>query len=101
MAFISNERYERLESKKSFLDVAPELVVEVLSPNDSASALLQKLREYFSVDVRLVWVADPTACSVFAYRSVTDIREFSVGEILIADDVLPGFEVNVEELFEE
>jgi Uma2 family endonuclease len=101
VAFISNERYGRLGSKAGFLDVAPELVVEVLSPRDSAAGLTQKLREYFQVGVSLVWVADPEAKAVLAYRSVTDVREFRESDLLPGDDVLPGFSVDVARLFEE
>src|SRR3972149_2772219 len=95
VAYISNERYERLGSKRGFLDVAPDLVVEVLSPHDSASELTQKLREYFAVGVRLVWVADPTARAVLAYRSLTDVRELRESDRLSGDEVLPGFEAPV------
>jgi Uma2 family endonuclease len=101
VAFISNERYERLESKRGFLKVPPDLVVEVLSPHDSAADLAQKLREYFAVGVRLVWVADPETKAVLAHRSLTDVREFRDGDRLPGDDVLPGFDVAVAELFEE
>ena len=98
--FISNERYAQKQSE-SYLDVAPELIVEVLSPNDSWSAVMQKLREYFAISVRLVWVADPAARRVFAYRSLTDVREFAEADDLPGDDVLPGFAVKVAQLFEE
>jgi Uma2 family endonuclease len=53
------------------------LIVEVLSPHDSAAGLVQKLREYFAIGVRLVWVADPAARAVLAYRSLTDVRELT------------------------
>jgi Uma2 family endonuclease len=101
VAFISNEGYGRLGSRTGFLDVAPELVVEVLSPHDSAAGLTQKLREYFQAGVRLVWVADPEAKAILAYRSVTDVREFRESDVLPGDDVLPGFTVGVARLFEE
>ena len=101
VAYLSNERYERLGSKRGFLDVAPDLVVEVLSPHDSAAGLTQKLREYFAIGVRLVWVADPDARAVLAYRSLTDVRELRETDRLSGDDVLPGFEVPVASLFEE
>jgi Uma2 family endonuclease len=101
VAYLSNERYDRLGSKQGFLDVAPDLVVEVLSPHDSAAGLTQKLREYFAIGVRLVWVADPDARAVLAYRSLTDVREIRETDRLTGDDVLPGFEVPVASLFEE
>ena len=101
VAYLSNERYERLGSKQGFLSVAPDLVVEVLSPHDSAAGLTQKLREYFAIGVRLVWVADPGARAVLAYRSFTDVREIRETDRLSGEDVLPGFEVSVASLFDE
>lgn len=47
-----------------------------------------------------MWVADPEAKVVFAYRSLTDVREFKEGDTLPGDDVLPGFAAPVKELFE-
>lgn len=101
VAFISNERYARREKKSGYLDVAPELVVEIMSPDDRWNDVTQKLREYFAIGVRLVWVADPSTRTVYAYRSLTDVREFSQADTLTGDDVLPGFSVPVADLFEE
>ena len=98
--FISNERYARKKGT-GFLDVAPDLVVEILSPNDRWTEVTQKLREYFAIGVRLVWVVDPQSRSVYAYRTLTDVREFSASDDLLGEDVLPGFSVKVAQLFEE
>ncbi len=98
---MSHDRLAQRKSKQGYLDVAPELVVEVLSPDDSWSNVTQKLREYFAAGVELVWVADPASRSVHAYRSLTDVREFSSADTLTGDDVLPGFSVPVDKLFEE
>ena len=99
--FLTHETEKRCSPELAYFDVAPDLVVEVLSPDDRAVDLNQKLREYFEIGVRLVWVADPEARVVSAYRSLTDIREFDASATLSGDDVLPGFEVAVGSLFEE
>lgn len=104
--FISKERAAKLTSP-GYLDVAPELVVEVMSPDDRWSEIMQKLREYFAIGVRLVWVADPDPRTVYAYRSPTDVRLFTESKggvtppLLPGDDVLPGFSAAVASLFEE
>jgi Uma2 family endonuclease len=99
--FITNETFQRRSESLAFLDVAPELVVEVLSPEDRVVELNQKLREYFAVGVHLVWVADPTARAVHVYRSPTDVREVGGTAQLTGEDVLRGFETPVASLFEE
>ena len=101
VAFISNERYAQQKQEEGFLEVAPELIVEVMSPDDRWSDVKQKWREYFSIGVKLVWVADPMARTVSAHRSLTDVREFTEADSLTGDDVLPGFSVAVASLFEE
>lgn len=99
--FISHERYARRTPGPGYLDVAPELIVEVLSPDDTVMGLSEKLREYFAIGVRLVWIADPRARLVYAYRSLTDIREFKDTDTLPGDEVLPGFVVSVATLFDD
>jgi Uma2 family endonuclease len=101
VVYLSTERYQRLASKLGFLDVAPDLIVEVLSPHDSAAGLTQELREYFAIGVRLVWVVDPEARTILAYRSLTDVREIRETDRLTGDDVLPGFEIAAAALFGE
>ncbi|NJO06009.1 MAG: Uma2 family endonuclease [Chloroflexaceae bacterium] len=87
--FISHERYARY-SGAAYLDIAPDLVVEVLSPSNRWTEITQKLREYFAIGVRLVWVVDVEGCSVFAYRALTEVREFPTDADLPGDEVLPG-----------
>ncbi len=101
VAFVSHEQYAQQKRESGFLNITPELVVEILSPDDRWSDVTQKLRECFSIGVRLVWVADPAARTIYAYRSLTDVREFTESGTLTGDDVLPGFSVPVANLFEE
>lgn len=97
--FISNERYAQ-KTASAFWEIAPDLVVEVMSPNDSWSEVTTKLREYFAIGVRLVWILDPKVQAVYAHRSLTDVREFAATSELTGDDVLPGFRIPVAKLFE-
>jgi Uma2 family endonuclease len=98
--YISNERYAQ-KGPSAFLDVSPDLVVEILSPSDPWTDVTQKLRDYFTIGVRMVWVVDPKARSIYAYRSPTEIREFTENDTLPGDDILPGFSVPVARLLEE
>lgn len=100
IVFISNERLAQ-RGTSDFMDVAPDLVVEIMSPDDRWNEVTRKLEEYLEIGVRLVWIVDPETDSIFAYRSMTDVRRFEKSEMLIADDVLPGFTTPVEELFQE
>ncbi len=101
VAFISNARWAQQKNKDKYLEIAPELIVEVLSPDDRWKDVTQKLREYFNIGVQVVWVADPAARTVFAYRSLTEVREYTEKDALTGDEVLPGFSVPVASFFEE
>ena len=99
VTFISNERLAQVQSH-SYLDVAPELIVEVMSPDDRWYDINDKLAEYFDVGVQIVWVADPQRRQVRVYRSLTEIEILGVDDTLSGGEVLPGFGVAVAELFE-
>ncbi len=99
--FVTHDTYGRRSPALAYLDVAPDLIVEVLSPEDRVVEMNQKLGEYFEIGVRMVWVADPEARAIQAYRSPTDVRLFRETDRLAADDLLPGFDVSVASLFEE
>jgi Uma2 family endonuclease len=98
VAFISNERLAQVQSQ-SYLDVAPELIVEVMSPDDRWYDVNDKLTEYFDVGVQMVWVADPQRRQVRVYRSLTEIKILGAEDTLSGGEVLPGFGVAVAELF--
>lgn len=100
-AFISNERSARRSSASSYLDVAPELVIEILSPDDRWNEVMEKLSDYFSAGVVAVWVCNPRRKEIFAYRSVTEGQRFGEGQILADEEILPGFTLSIDNLFRD
>jgi Uma2 family endonuclease len=98
VAFISHERLAKAISE-SYLDVAPELIVEVKSPGDSWKKIQEKLEEYFAIGVNLVWVADPQHRQVRVYRSPTTVEIFKATDTLSGFDMLPGFRALVADFF--
>lgn len=97
--FISNQRMALVKST-GYLDVAPELVVEIMSPGDRWYDIVDKLDEYFAMGVQNVWLVDPRHKQVFVYTSPTVVVRFSGEQIVTGGDVLPGLEIQVLELFE-
>ena len=84
----------------SFWRGAPDLAVEVLSPNDRARDVAGKVREYLTHGVALVWVIDPSARTVMVH-SCAALMTLAGDQRLQGDVVLPGFEVRVRTLFPE
>lgn len=75
--------------------VVPNLVVEVLSPGDSRRQIVEKVGEYLSAGVNLIWVVDPATRMAACYRSLTDVRLVHADSmpegVLDGEDVVPGF----------
>ncbi|HET7294201.1 MAG TPA: Uma2 family endonuclease [Vicinamibacteria bacterium] len=90
-SFVARTRVPEGSVPQGFADLVPDLAVEVLSPEDSQRAILDKVGEYLQAGVRLVWVVDPQGGSAAVYRSLTDVRELKGGGSLDGEDVLPGF----------
>lgn len=97
--FISAGRMAKVTSP-GYLDAAPELIVEILSPGDRWIDIHDKLEEYFEIGVLRVWLVDPRRRRVFVYRSPTDVRCVSGEETISGEEALPGFEISVAAFFE-
>lgn len=79
--------------------IVPDLAVEVLSPNDLFKDVFAKMREYFQLGVRQVWLVLPTERQVHVYDSPTKVRIVSAGEELDGGTLLSGLRLPVAALF--
>ena len=81
--------------------LAPDLAVEVASPNQSRPAMARKAQRYLNAGTRLVWVVWPKRKQVDVWRpgDIKPSATLSVGDVLDGLDVLPGFTYPVERLF--
>ena len=98
-AFVSNDRLPPGDMPTGFLELAPDLAVEVVSPGDTASEVREKVLGWLFAGSRLVWAVDPGERTLTTYRSIEDVRTIRGSDILDGGDVLPGFSCTVEELF--
>jgi Uma2 family endonuclease len=99
VAFISHERLAQAQ-ETGFLDVAPELIVEIMSPANTWMEAQEKLAEYFAIDVKMVWIVDPQLEQVHIYRSPEQMRLLRKQDTLTGEDILPGFSVALTEIFD-
>ena len=86
---------------EGYLDVAPELIAEIVSPNDRWTDINQKLEEYFAIGVLTVWIVDPEERRVYVYRSPTQFEKLGPAEVILSEDLLPGLRIPVGDLFED
>ncbi|MDT7884856.1 MAG: Uma2 family endonuclease [Thermoflexus sp.] len=99
VAFVAAERLPEGKLPAGFIEGAPDLAVEVLSPNDNAVDLQQKVRDYLEAGARRVWVVAPEARTVTVYRPDGTARFLREHEVLEGEEVLPGLAIPLAELF--
>lgn len=99
IAFVRRERIAEAGITKKFWQGAPDLVVEVLSPNDTVYEVDEKVEEWLAAGARAVWVINPKRRVVIVYRSLNDVAMFGENDELDGQDVVPGFRCRVAEIF--
>ena len=100
VAFLRAEVAARIEKSKSILAVVPDLVAEIVSPNDTAQQLMRNVDQLLEAGCRCVWVIYPAERKVHAYGQNDQVRALGVGKNLEAPELLPGFALPISQLFE-
>jgi Uma2 family endonuclease len=90
----------RLLPPGAFLNRAPDLAVEIISPSNTAREMERKRREYFAGGARLVWQVYPATRRVRVYTDPDAVTELGEDETLDGSPVLPGFSLSVRRWFE-
>ena len=94
-------RADRIGGKlpQGFFPGAPDLAVEVLSPDDRASEVIAKVENWLAAGCRSVWVVDPKTQTVSVYRPDRKAIVLKSTDTLTDADLLPGFAAAVAEIF--
>lgn len=104
VAFVAKHRLPPGGIPATFLELAPDLAVEVLSPSNRAGQIRTKIRMYLDFGTRVVWVLDPIERRLQAHTRECDGKAASVtlrGEdtIAAAGEILPGFRCRLADFF--
>ena len=92
VSFIRFGRLSDEELPDGHCPIAPDLAVEVTSPRDTHYEVAEKIEEYLSAGVSLVWIVNPHTRTVLVYRKDRDTVSFlHEADELSGEDVLPGF----------
>jgi Uma2 family endonuclease len=83
----------------AYLDRAPDLVVEIRSPDDSLSALHRKIQDYIANGTKLAWVILPEERAVLVFTPNAPTRTVIAGETMDGGDLLPDLNFPVDALF--
>jgi Uma2 family endonuclease len=98
VGFVRAERRPPRDVVHEFFEGAPDLAVEVISPTDRATELMEKVDDYLAAGTRLVWVVDPQNGRVATYLSGGVGRVLRGGDTPDGGDGIPGFTCPVTEL---
>jgi Uma2 family endonuclease len=98
VAFVAGDRLaDGLPS--GFFPGPPDLVVEVLSPDDRPAAVAAKTADWLAAGARLVWNVDPAARLLVAHTIAGAVERFMPPATVPAGDVVPGFDLPLERVF--
>lgn len=90
VAFVSRGQLERIP-EAGYAELAPDLVVEVLSPNDRPGQVLAKIGDFLAAGTRLAWLVDPQRRETRIFRSDGGMAVIGEDGALDGEDVVPGF----------
>jgi Uma2 family endonuclease len=101
VSWIRRARWDALteKQKQSFARICPDFVLELRSPTDTLAALQEKMLEYLSNGAELGLLIDPQTKLVHLYRPNQPVEILNDPETVSGDPVLPGFQLNVREIW--
>jgi Uma2 family endonuclease len=99
IAFVCKRRIQETARLTGFRGGAPDLVVEVMNPDDKKRDVAEKISEYFAGGARFTWVVNPEFKTVAVYRSPLDATTLTEKDSLDGGHVVRGFQIAVAEIF--
>jgi Uma2 family endonuclease len=101
LAWVRRARWEALtqHERERFPPLCPDFVGEIRSRTDRLAVLQEKMHEYMDNGAELGWLIDPVERKVYVYRPGTEVICLDDPDTVSGDPVLPGFTLNVRELF--
>jgi Uma2 family endonuclease len=99
VSFVEKRRIPPGGIPRAYWRGAPDLAIEVLSPDDSPREMDEKVREYLDHGARAVWVVDPDAHAVTVHGSDGPPQTVREPEWLNGGLVLPGFRCSLAQIF--
>jgi Uma2 family endonuclease len=84
---------------RGYLEAAPDLAVEVLSPDDRPGYVREKVAEWLEAGTSVVWVVDPRSRTVAVHRRGHERELLGAADVLRGGEMLPGFALTVRDIF--
>jgi Uma2 family endonuclease len=100
LAFIARDHLSHIAAR-GYASVAPDLIAEILSPDDRPGEVIAKIGEWLSAGVKLAWVLDPYRRIAHVHRPDGSLSLVDVDGALEGETALPGFRCALENLYRE
>ena len=99
VSFVRRERVEEVGEMEGYWPGAPDLAIEVVSPNDSYAGVEEKIAAWLGAGSRAVVVIEPRTRTVTVRSSRTEIKILTEGDMLDLGEVVPGWMISVADVF--
>lgn len=100
VAFVRKDRLPPVDQQEGFWPLAPDLVIKIISPSESADAVQEKVNDYLAAGTQLIWLVYPKLKSVVEHGQGA-IRQLNREDSLEGGVVLPGFNLSLNQLFRD
>ena len=97
IAFISKAKAPN-PLPRGWIEIPPDLAVEVISPGNSADDIHKKVRELLKAGTPLIWLVHSRTRAVVVHTSAGAVT-YEESDTLSGGDVLPGFELRAGDIF--
>ena len=98
VSFVSNARLSG-DTSDGYFTIAPDIAIEVVSPNDTYTEVAEKVAEYLAAGTRLVVVVDPINRAITKHTERGGITRLGESDTLALDDIMLGFECAAADIF--
>ncbi len=98
VAFVRRGPADRIPPR-GYAELAPDLLAEILSPDDRPAEVLAKIADWLAVGTSLVWLVDPERLEVRVYRADGSLSVLREHDSLDGEDVLPAFSCALAQVF--
>ena|SRR2546425_7433129 len=98
VAFVGRER-AKLIRPRGYAELAPDLLAEILSPDERPAEVLAKIADWLAAGTKLVWLVDPERLEIRVYRADGSLSVLREHDSLDGEDVLPGFRCALAQVF--
>jgi len=97
--FISKSRLPVKRTREGYLETIPDLVVEVVSKNDTRAYLTRKINDYLRAGVAIVWLVDPAKRTLVEHRADREPVIYDGAATVELPELIPGFQLRLDDVF--